>query len=94
MKALSLFRRPDNPALAPLKSMVRAVLSLSEDVTVTAQEITCTDPACPGLETIILLLAPGQKTKALKFSGPMVEITENDLRIHPDVKSLDDSDLS
>jgi len=42
-------------------------------------EIICRDPSCPGTETVILVMAPGVKTRALKIARPMAEVTEQDV---------------
>ena len=46
---------------------------------VTVNEIICTDPACPGSETVILVMAPGRRSVALKVQKPMTETTAADL---------------
>lgn len=42
-------------------------------------EIICRDPSCPGTETVILVMAPGVKTRALKIARPMADVTEQDV---------------
>lgn len=42
-------------------------------------EIICRDPSCPGTETVILVMTPGEKTRALKVAGPMAGVTEQDI---------------
>ncbi|WP_154678250.1 hypothetical protein [Microvirga massiliensis] len=43
-------------------------------------EIVCRDASCPGIETIILVMVPGQRTRACKISKPLEEVTEADVR--------------
>ena len=50
----------------------RAALGLGEDDTVTVNEIACTDPACPGIETVILVMRAGEPTQAFKSRGSLV----------------------
>ncbi len=38
-------------------------------------EIICADPACPGSETVILVMKPGEKTRAYKLQMAMAEVT-------------------
>ena len=52
---------------------------LEAAVTVKASEIVCADPACPGIETVILILAPGRPTRALKVPRSLPEVTEADI---------------
>ena len=51
------------------KAAVRAALGLAGDVALSINEITCADPDCPVLETIILVMAPGARTRAVKLHG-------------------------
>jgi hypothetical protein len=51
---------------------VREILDLPEGAIVTVSEIACTDPACPGLETVMLVMRPGEKTTAYKSPGSVV----------------------
>jgi hypothetical protein len=80
-----LFGRKDGDdearaALAALKERARTVLSLSDGATVAVNEIVCADPACPGLETVILVMEPGRRTRALKVAKAAAEVTDEDLR--------------
>lgn len=59
-----------------LKADIRRLLDLPEQASVAVNEIICADPACPGAETVILLMRPGQKTQALKLPMAMAEVTE------------------
>ena len=60
--------------------MTRTVLCLTEDATVSANEILCADPSCPGQETVVLVMVPGQRTRAYKVQAAMDEVTEDGLR--------------
>ena len=42
-------------------------------------EIVCADPACPGTETVILVMAPGRPARAVKVAKPMAAVTEADV---------------
>lgn len=55
-----------------VKGWVRETLGLGDDDTVTVNEIACTDPACPGLETVILVMRASEKTRAYKSAGSLV----------------------
>ena len=70
----SRFRRepPDRETADRVKGWVRAALALREDDTVTVSEIACTDPACPGIETVILVMREGEPTRAFKSKGSLV----------------------
>jgi hypothetical protein len=71
--------RADSPALAQIKAWVRELSGVSEETVISANEIVCADPSCPGAETIILVMEPGRATRALKVSLAAEEVTREDL---------------
>lgn len=78
-KASATAPRVSPEALGRIKDMTRAILALDEDATVSANEIICADPACPGSETVILVMRPGHRTKAYKVPGEAVAVTREAL---------------
>ncbi len=58
---------------------VRAAAGYGETVVVKVNEIVCADPACPGFETVILVMASGERTAARKIAKPLTEITQGDV---------------
>ncbi len=67
-------------AVARIKLWARAGLHASDDTAFAVNEIACNDPACPGIETVILIMEPGRKTRACKIGKPLEEVTEEDVR--------------
>lgn len=57
-----------------LKAQVRELLGLPESAAIAVNEIICADPACPGSETVILVMKPGEKTRAYKLQMAMAEV--------------------
>jgi hypothetical protein len=72
--------KPDAEALRRVKAWAVAALGAAPDTALAVNEIACVDPACPGIETIILVMEPGRKTRAYKVGKPIEEVTEEDLR--------------
>lgn len=62
-----------------IKADVRAILGLPEAAAIAVNEILCADPACPGNETVILVMNPGEKTRAFKVQMDMAEVTREAL---------------
>lgn len=62
-----------------IKREVRRLLDLPEQATIAVNEIICADPACPGSETVILVMKPGARTQACKLQMAMVEVTPETL---------------
>lgn len=60
---------------AEVKRQVRTLLALPENAVIAVNEILCADPACPGTETVILVMNPGEKTKAFKVQAALAELT-------------------
>ena len=71
---------PDRDETARVKTLALALLDLPSGAEVTVSEIVCLDPACPGTETVILVMAPREKTRAAKVVKPAAEVMEPDLR--------------
>jgi hypothetical protein len=76
--------KPDKQAVDRVKDLARAALRVSPDTAFAVNEIACTDPGCPGIETVILVMEPGQKTRALKVAKPLDAVMEQDI-----LKALD-----
>ena len=80
---LSLFRRdrddPRRARMEALKGSLRAHLGLAECDGLTVSEIVCPDPACPGTETVVLVMKTGRKTVALKIAKPLQEVGNADI---------------
>lgn len=67
----------DTTALARVRGWCLECLGSAADLTIS--EVECADPACPGLETFILVLRPGEATQAAKIRKPLVEIMREDV---------------
>lgn len=70
----------DRDETARVKALVFALVELPAGSEVTVSEIVCLDPACPGTETVILVMAPRAKTLAAKVVKAAAEVMEPDLR--------------
>ncbi|TCR66988.1 hypothetical protein [Bosea sp. BK604] len=64
---------------ARIKAETRELLGLPEAAAIAVNEILCADPACPGTETVILVMNPGEKTRAFKAQLAMAELTREAL---------------
>ncbi|MCJ2081256.1 hypothetical protein [Methylobacterium sp. J-090] len=69
----------DGAMRGAILAWTRAAAGLGADGVVKVNEIVCADPACPGMETILLLMPPGRPTRAVKIAKPMAEVTEGDV---------------
>ncbi len=86
---MSLFKKFFTPkprdavAAARIKQWVRDILEADmekqEDIAVTVSEIDCNDAACPGTETVILIMRPYHTTKAIKISKLMDMVEKSDM---------------
>jgi hypothetical protein len=63
-----------------IKALVREMRGVPEAAAIAVNEILCADPACPGTETVILVMNPGEKTRAFKLQMAMAEVDEEALR--------------
>lgn len=64
--------------LACLKDAVRGELELDADTTVLIQQLACTEPGCPPVETVVAVL--GATRRIWKFSTPTTDVTPAALR--------------
>jgi hypothetical protein len=71
--------KPDRHAVERVKDLARSALQVSPDTAFAVNEIACNDPGCPGIETVILVMEPGQKTRALKIPKVLDEVAEQDI---------------
>ena len=71
--------KPDKQAIDRVKDLARAALRGSPETAFAVNEIACNDPGCPGIETVILVMEPGQKTRVLKVTKPLDEVMEQDI---------------
>ena len=62
-------------AAAQVKRQVPELLALPQNAVIAVNEILCADPACPGTETVILVMKPGEKTRAFKVQMALAELT-------------------
>lgn len=66
----------DAQTRAAIVGWTRAAGGLDPEAVVKVNEIVCADPACPGTETVILVMVPGRPARAVKVAGPMEGVTE------------------
>lgn len=71
----------ETTATAHIKTQVLAILGLPPHAVIGVNEIICTDPACPGTETVILVMMPGEKTRAFKSPLAIADMTDEALRM-------------
>ncbi len=71
--------KPDKQAVERVKDLARATLQVSPETAFAVNEIACNDPGCPGIETVILVMEPGRKTRALKVAKALDAVTEADV---------------
>ena len=73
-------QRPGYPeAIDHIKATVRTVLDLPDEVVVSVTELTCREPGCPDIETVIAILSAGRKSFTVRFHTPIPDVTDADL---------------
>lgn len=71
--------RADATKTAAIKDLVRQRLLLAEDCTISVNEVTCAEPDCPDLETVIAVFRPGSAPLRLRILKPLAEVTVADV---------------
>jgi hypothetical protein len=72
--------KPEAETIRRVKAWITAALDAHPGTTIAVNEIACADPSCPGIETVILIMEPGRKTRACKVQKPIEDVTEADVR--------------
>jgi hypothetical protein len=67
-------------AIRSFKAAARSLLGAADDDAVVVSELSCTEPGCPPIETVVALLREGSRPRQVKVHKPAVEATEDDLR--------------
>lgn len=63
--------------LKQLKAWVYQALALDEGIPVSISQLTCTEPGCPPLETVIAVMS--QPPQTYKIHQPAVDIEQGDV---------------
>jgi hypothetical protein len=66
-------------AIERAKSSARRALGLSDDAVISVTELSCRDPKCPDVETVIAVFRAEAETLVLRVHKPIPDITEADL---------------
>jgi hypothetical protein len=69
---------PNSEHLNLLKHIVRTVARLDSAAPVLVQQLACTEPDCPPVETVIAILGPPRRT--WKFPKPTIDVAAAELR--------------
>lgn len=67
-------------AVQELKLQARNLLGLSDEVTVSVSELSCREPGCPDVETIIAILREGESPRIARVHRPIPDVTLDDLK--------------
>jgi len=67
-------------AIRQLKQLARELFEAAEDDAIVVNELKCTEPGCPPVETVIALLRAGQPPRQVKVHKAVVDVTDADLR--------------
>ena len=66
-------------AIEHLKTVTRELLALSDDAVVSVTELTCRDPGCPDIETVVAILIAGQRPRTARFHKRIPEVDPSEL---------------
>ena len=80
MKLNPLGRNPLIPAAtAAIKGWTREAFGFNDDVVVSVNELSCSEPGCPPRETVVLMLPPGIPPTRLSIHKAVVDVCEQDV---------------
>jgi hypothetical protein len=82
--ALALGRRAQRAgypeAVQQLKLQTQKLLGLSEDIAISVTELSCREPGCPDVETVVAILREGEKPSIARVNKSIPEVTPDDLK--------------
>jgi hypothetical protein len=67
-------------AIRALKAAARTLFKAGEDDALVVNELSCTEPGCPPIETVVALLRAGSEPRQVKVQKPALDVTQADLR--------------
>ncbi|WP_156908600.1 nitrate reductase [Bradyrhizobium murdochi] len=67
-------------AVQELKLQTQKLLGLSNDVTISVSELTCREPGCPDVETVVAILRDGEKPIIARIHKSIPEVTVDELK--------------
>jgi len=67
-------------AMRALRAKAHTLFEAADDDVVIVNELTCTEPGCPPIVTIVAHLRVGSEPRQVKIHKPVVEVAEEDLR--------------
>ncbi|WFU42169.1 nitrate reductase [Bradyrhizobium sp. CB82] len=73
-------------AVQQLKLQTQKLLGLSDDVTISVSELTCREPGCPDVETIVAILRDGEKPTIARIHKSIPEVTLDELKAALDLR--------
>jgi hypothetical protein len=62
-----------------IKEWVRELFATGDDVTILVSELSCSEPGCPPIETVIALFQGRDSTTKFKIHRPSAEVTREDI---------------
>jgi hypothetical protein len=75
----SKYRTASRGAASAIMAQVRAILGVGEETIVRVFADDCRESQCSGAQTIILIMSPGQRTRAERIDKPVDSVTRADL---------------
>lgn len=67
-------------AVGRIKGWTRAALGLPPDVALSVTELACSAEGCPPRETVILVMAPGERARKYAVHKALLDVEGDDIR--------------
>ena len=75
-------------AVQELKLQTQRLLDLPDDVAISVTELSCQEPGCPDVETVVAILREGQKPILARIHKSIPDITSDELKAAFDLRPL------
>ncbi|MEO0014228.1 MAG: hypothetical protein RLZZ535_2617 [Cyanobacteriota bacterium] len=69
--------KPDPKKVKQVKTWIAEILNLDEQIAISLNQLTCREPSCPPIETVIVIME--QPPKQYKIHKSIAEIEQSDI---------------
>jgi len=70
---------PDRDGVARVKGWARSAFRAPPDTAFAVNEIACHEAGCPGVATVLLVIAPGAAIRRVRIAKALSDVTEHDV---------------
>ena len=74
------FCKAESGIIHDLKLQTQKLLGLPDDVTISVTELSCREPGCPDVETVVAILREAEKPTIARIHKTIPDVTSDELK--------------